>query len=114
MPPASLSYTPSDVFLHDSAEVVDCDPDEIPKTPVPAQRRRAMQLILDEIHGLEREWIEHSEEGHEEWAAAGIINSSKVVVVTVSFKSRITRMSITKSCRAPIMPFYKSLRGFSS
>ncbi|OWZ51972.1 hypothetical protein C351_03611 [Cryptococcus neoformans c8] len=82
VPPVSLSYTPSDVFLHDSAEVVDCDPDEVPKTPVPAQRRRAMQLILDEIHGLEREWIEHSEEGHEEWAAAGIINSSKVVVVT--------------------------------
>ncbi|ODO03443.1 hypothetical protein L198_02290 [Cryptococcus wingfieldii CBS 7118] len=45
-------------------------------------RRRAMQLILDEIHGLEPQWAEHSQEGHEEWAEAGIINSSKVVVVS--------------------------------
>lgn len=73
-----------------------------------------MQLILDEIHGLEREWIEQSDEGHEEWAAAGIINSSKVVVVTVSSISRTTRRSITKPCRARITPSYKSSRGFSS
>ncbi|WVQ71541.1 hypothetical protein IAR50_001080 [Cryptococcus sp. DSM 104548] len=45
-------------------------------------RRRAMQLILDEIHGLEQEWAVHSEEGQEEWAEAGIINSSKVLVVS--------------------------------
>lgn len=114
MPPASLSYTPSDLFLNDSAEVVHYDPDEAPKTPTPTQRRRAMQLILDEIHGLEKEWIEHSDEGHEEWAAAGIINSSKVVVVTVRFIVNITRMSVTKPCRARIMPFSKSLRGFNS
>lgn len=107
MPPASLSYTPSDLILNDSAEVVHCDPDEVPKTPIPTptQRRRAMQLILDEIHGLEKEWIEHSDEGHKEWAAAGIINSSKVVVVTVRFIFNITRMSVTNlvghaSCRS--------------
>jgi hypothetical protein len=46
----------------------------------PTQRRRAMQLILDEIHELQREW---EIEGNE-WAGAGIINSSKVLVVTVS------------------------------
>jgi hypothetical protein len=39
-----------------------------------------MQLILDEVHALQKEW---QVEGTE-WAGAGIINSSKVLVVTVS------------------------------
>ncbi len=39
-----------------------------------------MQLILDEVHALQKEWqVEGSE-----WAGAGIINSSKVLAVTVS------------------------------
>lgn len=38
-----------------------------------------MQLILDEIHSLQRDW-EGSSNG--EWAEASIINSSKVLVVT--------------------------------
>jgi hypothetical protein len=46
----------------------------------PQRRKRAMQLILDEIHGLQRGW----ESDGDEWAGAGIINSSKVLVVTVS------------------------------
>lgn len=37
-----------------------------------------MQLILDEIHSLQKEW-----EGTKEWAEAGIINSSKVLAATV-------------------------------
>ncbi|RSH91260.1 hypothetical protein EHS25_009559 [Saitozyma podzolica] len=44
----------------------------------PQRRKRAMQLILDEIHGLQRGW----ELDGDEWAGAGIINSSKVLVVT--------------------------------
>jgi hypothetical protein len=40
-----------------------------------------MQLILDEIHGMQREW---EKEGGDEWAAASTINSSKVLNVTVS------------------------------
>ena len=39
-----------------------------------------MQLILDEIHSLQKEWSQ----GGGEWAEASIINSSKVLVVTVS------------------------------
>ena len=42
-------------------------------------RRRCMQLILDEIHGLQKVW---EVEGQVEWASAGIINSSKVLIVT--------------------------------
>lgn len=41
-----------------------------------------MQLILDEVHALQKEW---QVEGNE-WAGAGIINSSKVLVVTVNYK----------------------------
>lgn len=44
-------------------------------------KKRAMQLILDEIHGMQREW---EKEDGEEWAAASTINSSKVLIVTVS------------------------------
>ena len=40
-----------------------------------------MQLILDEIHALQKEW---ESLGTGEWAEASIINSSKVLVVTVS------------------------------
>jgi hypothetical protein len=47
----------------------------------PAQRRRAMQLILDEVHGMQREWALHEDD---DYASAAIINSSKVVGVTVS------------------------------
>ena len=43
-----------------------------------------MQLILDEIHALQKEW---ESQGTGEWAEASIINSSKVLVVTVSTKS---------------------------
>jgi len=42
-----------------------------------------MQLILDEIHALQKEW---ESLGTGEWAEASIINSSKVLVVTVSYK----------------------------
>lgn len=50
----------------------------------PQKRRRAMQMILDEIHGLQDHWRREMAEGEEgEWAAPGIINSSKVLVVTV-------------------------------
>lgn len=45
-------------------------------------KKRAMQLILDEIHGMQRDW---EREGGEEWAAASTINSSKVLIVTVSY-----------------------------
>lgn len=44
-------------------------------------KKRSMQLILDEIHALQREW---EKDGGEEWAAASTINSSKVLIVTVS------------------------------
>lgn len=47
----------------------------------PAQRRRAMQVILDEVHAMQREWAIHEDE---DYAAAAIINSSKVFGVTVS------------------------------
>ena len=47
----------------------------------PAQRRTALQLILDEVHGMQREWEAHDDECY---AAAGILNSSKVFGVTVS------------------------------
>lgn len=45
----------------------------------PAQRRRAMQLILDEVHSMQRDWAAYEDE---DYAAAAIINSSKVVGVT--------------------------------
>ncbi|WVR05089.1 hypothetical protein IAU60_002101 [Kwoniella sp. DSM 27419] len=47
----------------------------------PIKRRRAMQLILDEIHSLQRDWEKDKGSGVE-WASAGIINSSKVLVVS--------------------------------
>lgn len=44
----------------------------------PAQRRRAMQLILDEVHAMQREWADYEDE---DYAAAAIINSSKLLGV---------------------------------
>jgi hypothetical protein len=41
-----------------------------------------MQLILDEVHSLQREW---EVEGNGEWAEAGIINSSRVLIVTGTY-----------------------------
>jgi hypothetical protein len=58
-----------------------------------------MQLILDEIHALQKEW-ESQETG--EWAEASIINSSKVLVVTVSlnhFEVEDGLMTGNTSCR---------------
>lgn len=55
-------------------------PWDVPSDDSESSRRRAMQLILDEVHALQKEW---QVEGTE-WAGAGIINSSKVLVVTVS------------------------------
>ena len=43
-------------------------------------RRRCMQLILDEIHSMQKQW---DAEGSGEWAAASVISSSKVLTVTV-------------------------------
>lgn len=51
------------------------------------QRKRCMQMILDEIHSMQRQW---EAEGGEEWAGAGIINSSKVVIVSVSLGGRVS------------------------
>ncbi|WVQ78216.1 hypothetical protein IAT38_000299 [Cryptococcus sp. DSM 104549] len=74
----SPEYTNTDLFPPVTS--VECE-DSHGSTPL--KRRRAMQLILDEIHGLEREWEKDWAEGKgEEWAGAGIINSSKVLVVT--------------------------------
>ena len=44
-----------------------------------------MQLVLDEIHALQKEW----EVDSSEWAGAGIINSSKVLAVTVSLYAEL-------------------------
>ncbi|EIW69560.1 hypothetical protein M231_04403 [Tremella mesenterica] len=60
----------------------------------PERRRRAMQLILDEIHEMQREW---EKDGQGEWAEAGIINSSKVLVVTGTHDATsqvITRLQV--------------------
>jgi len=54
-----------------------------------------MQLILDEIHALQKEW---DGQGNGEWAEASIINSSKVLVVTVSTKSSIALMKGNTWC----------------
>lgn len=52
----------------------------------PEKRKRAMQIILDEIHAIQKGWEAEAEKSGEqgEWAAPGIINSSKVLIVTVS------------------------------
>ncbi|KAK8869921.1 hypothetical protein IAR55_000489 [Kwoniella newhampshirensis] len=63
----------------------DASAEEAESSSTPVKRRRAMQLILDEIHGLEQEWsaTARGKDGfEEEWAGAGIINSSKVLVVS--------------------------------
>ncbi|ORX39764.1 hypothetical protein BD324DRAFT_614903 [Kockovaella imperatae] len=44
-----------------------------------AERKRAMQLILDEVHGMQKGWWD---KGGEEWAAPAIINSSKILVLS--------------------------------
>jgi len=44
-----------------------------------------MQFILDEVHAMQKEW----ETEGTDWAEAGIINSSKVLVVTVSAVGRL-------------------------
>ncbi|WRT67008.1 uncharacterized protein IL334_003974 [Kwoniella shivajii] len=64
--------------------------EEAESSSTPIKRRRAMQLILDEIHSLQRDWERENEitgsggtiGPRQEWASAGIINSSKVLVVT--------------------------------
>lgn len=48
----------------------------------PERRKRAMQLVLDEIHGLQKEW--QAKGNDNEWAGASIINSSKVFSISVS------------------------------
>lgn len=48
----------------------------------PDRRRRVMQLILDEVHSLQHDW---EVEGQGEWAEAGIINSSRVLIVTGTY-----------------------------
>ena len=40
-----------------------------------------MQLILDEVHAMQREWADYEDE---DYAAAAIINSSKLLGVVVS------------------------------
>lgn len=68
----SLSSPPFDIpapYSLDSPESSDS----------PAQRRRAMQLILDEVHAMQREWALHEDD---DYASAAIINSSKVLGVT--------------------------------
>jgi len=39
-----------------------------------------MQLILDEVHDMQEEWALHEDD---DFASAAIVNSSKVVGVTV-------------------------------
>lgn len=46
-----------------------------------------MQLILDEIHAMQEDLITAGEDAYEEWASAAIINSSKVLGITVSIVS---------------------------
>lgn len=57
--------------------------------PESAARRRVMQLILDEVHSLQHAW---EVEGQGEWAEAGIINSSRVLIVTG------TRIAVEQLC----------------
>jgi hypothetical protein len=49
-----------------------------------------MQLILDEIHAMQEDLITAGEDAYEEWASAAIINSSKVLGITVSIVSAYT------------------------
>lgn len=58
---------------------------------VERNRKRAMQLILDEIHGMQRDW---EKDGGDDWAAASTINSSKVLIVTVSFQTEASCVSL--------------------
>ncbi|WWD15804.1 hypothetical protein CI109_100228 [Kwoniella shandongensis] len=81
--PSSSSSSNDDPFPPVSSG--DASSEEAESSSTPIKRRRAMQLILDEIHGLEREWsapTAYSKGYEEDWAGAGIINSSKVLVVT--------------------------------
>ena len=52
----------------------------------PAQRKRAMQLILDEVHAMQKEWVGA---GDGEWAAPAIINSSKVLALSVRHNEHV-------------------------
>ena len=61
------------------------DDEYAPLGDTPAERRRAMQLILDEVHGMQKTWWDRGEEG---WATPAMINSSKVVVLSVSDSKR--------------------------
>lgn len=67
----------------------------------PERRRRAMQLVLDEIHLMQKEW--EAKMSEHEWAGASIINSSKVFSVTVGLSRRLC--SFANRYRAPIMRF---------
>jgi hypothetical protein len=69
----------------------------------PQQRRRAMQLVLDEVHSLQRGW--ESQGGMEEWASVGIINSSKVFGVTVRFRD--WHCEVTLIARGHTLLFFK-------
>ncbi|WWC69575.1 uncharacterized protein I206_103518 [Kwoniella pini CBS 10737] len=86
VPPPPPSPRSTDIDEDDSInEESDLNPNS-----TPLKRRRAMQLILDEIHSLQRDWERENEitgsggtiGPRQEWASAGIINSSKVLVVT--------------------------------
>ena len=80
-PPKHLTTVLSARLFHSlSSPPWDAAPDDSESS-----RRRVMQLILDEVHALQMEW---EVEGND-WVEAGIINSSKVLVVTVS---RIRRL----------------------
>ncbi|OCF39868.1 hypothetical protein I317_06305 [Kwoniella heveanensis CBS 569] len=78
-PPPSSSDSTDDPFPPVSTESACDEMSESSSTPL--KRRRAMQLILDEIHSLQRDW-EKDTSANQEWASAGIINSSKVLVVS--------------------------------
>ena len=73
-----------------------------------------MQLILDEVHELQSEW----EQEGEEWAEAGVINSSKVLIVTVSTRllrmGRWQRLGLMVCDRERKRPLCRSSSGCSS
>ena len=71
----SLSSPPFDIEDRHSSYATGAE-----SSDSPAQRRRAMQLILDEVHDMQEEWALHEDD---DFASAAIVNSSKVVGVTV-------------------------------
>ncbi|WVF72306.1 hypothetical protein IAT40_007119 [Kwoniella sp. CBS 6097] len=78
-PPPSSADDPFPPVSTESA----CD-EMSESSSTPLKRRRAMQLILDEIHSLQHDW-EKERSANQEWASAGIINSSKVLVVSGTY-----------------------------